>query len=119
MARYRVSRLAQNDLLRILSTSEERRGLEARHRYAATITAAMRKVADNPKGSTTRARPELLTGIRSIHLRHVRVHNVQERVRHAVHVIYYRAIAPDLVEIVRVLHERMEPRRHIEIEPTD
>jgi plasmid stabilization system protein ParE len=28
-------------------------------------------------------------------------------------------IAPDLVEIVRVLHERMEPSRHLGIQMTD
>jgi plasmid stabilization system protein ParE len=30
-----------------------------------------------------------------------------------VHVTFYRALRPGLVEIVRVLHDRMEPRRHI------
>jgi toxin ParE1/3/4 len=30
-----------------------------------------------------------------------------------VHVIFYRAIEPGLVEIVRVLHERMEPGRQV------
>jgi toxin ParE1/3/4 len=119
MARYRLSRLAQDDLLRILSASEQRWGPEARRRYAATIAAAMRKVADNPEGPATKARTELLTGVRSIHLRHVRTQNVDEKVRHPVHVLYYRAIGPDLVEIVRVLHERMEPRRHIEVHPQD
>jgi toxin ParE1/3/4 len=29
------------------------------------------------------------------------------------HVIYYRVIQPELVEIVRVMHERMEPSRHL------
>ena len=118
MADYRLSRLAEDDVLRILSTSEERWGPEARRRYAAIIIAAMRKVATDPKGLTTRDRAELLTGVRSMHVRHARVHS-QERVRHPVHVLYYRMIASDLVEIVRVLHERMEPRRHIEVEPTD
>jgi toxin ParE1/3/4 len=118
MAGYRLSRLAEDDVLRILSTSEERWGPEARRRYAAIIIAAMRKVATDPKGLTTRDRAELLTAVRSMHLRHARVHS-QVRVRHPVHVLYYRVVAPDLVEIVRVLHERMEPRRHIEAEPTD
>ena len=118
MAGYRLSRLAEDDVLRILSTSEERWGPEARRRYAAIIIAAMRKVATDPKGLATWDRAELLTGVRSMHLRHTRVHS-QERVRHPVHVLYYRMIEPDLVEIVRVLHERMEPRRHIEAAPTD
>jgi toxin ParE1/3/4 len=30
-----------------------------------------------------------------------------------VHVLYYRVLAPGLIEIVRVLHERMEPSRHL------
>jgi toxin ParE1/3/4 len=114
MAGYRLSRLAEDDLLRILSTSEERWGPEARRRYAAIIIAAMRKVAADPKGLTTRDRAELLTGVRSMHLRHARVLS-QERVRHPVHVLYYRVITRDLVEIVRVLHERMEPSRHLGI----
>ena len=29
------------------------------------------------------------------------------------HVLYFRAVAPDLIEIIRVLHERMEPARQI------
>jgi len=28
-------------------------------------------------------------------------------------VIFYRAVEPGLVEILRVLHDRMEPSRHI------
>jgi toxin ParE1/3/4 len=30
-----------------------------------------------------------------------------------VHVLYYRVVRPNLVEIVRVLHVRMEPSRHL------
>jgi hypothetical protein len=33
-------------------------------------------------------------------------------VRRPVHVLFYRVVRPGLVEIVRVLHERMEPSRH-------
>jgi toxin ParE1/3/4 len=34
-------------------------------------------------------------------------------VRRPVHILYYRMVRPDVVEIVRVLHEHMEPRRHL------
>jgi len=30
-----------------------------------------------------------------------------------VHALFYRVMQPGLVEIVRVLHDRMEPKRHI------
>jgi toxin ParE1/3/4 len=113
MARFRLSRLAEADLARILATSEERWGMDGRRRYAAIIAAAMRKVAADPKGPATRGRAELLTGIRSFHVRYARSHDPEAKVRRPVHVLYYRAVAPDLVEIVRVLHDRMEPSRHL------
>ncbi len=34
-------------------------------------------------------------------------------VANPVHVLFYRVIQPGLVEIVRVLHDHMEPSRHI------
>ncbi len=30
-----------------------------------------------------------------------------------VHSIFYRVLRPGVIEIVRVLHDRMEPKRHI------
>lgn len=113
MPRFRLARPAEADIARILRTSEERWGSEAKRHYAAIIAAGMRKIANDPKGPTTRNRSELSAGIRSFHLRHARGQVSQSKVRHPVHIFYYRIIGPDLIEIVRVLHERMEPTRHI------
>ena len=117
MARFRLSRPAQADLAHILATSAERWGIEAQQRYAAILTAAMRKVAADPEGPTTRGRGELSKRVRSLHIRHAlgaALGDVPKmEVRHPVHVLYYRAIRPGLIEIVRVLHERMEPSRHV------
>ena len=68
----------------------------------------MRKVAADPDGPETRDRAELLRGLRSLHIRQVRRGGPGPMVGRPVHVIYYRVI-----EIVRVLHERMEPCRHV------
>ena len=113
MASFRLSRLAEVDLTRILATSEERWGLEARRRYEAIMISAMRKVAADPDGPTTQNRAELSSGIRCFHLRHARGHDQETKVRQPVHVIYYRLLSPDLIEIIRVLHERMEPSRRL------
>jgi toxin ParE1/3/4 len=113
MARYRLSPLAEDDLAHILATSEDRWGAERRRHYAAIIVAAMRKVAADPNGPATRDRAELSTGVRSFHLRHARSGDPGVNVKRPVHVLFYRAVAPGLIEIVRVLHERMEPRRHL------
>ena len=115
MARFRLSAPAKADLRNILAKSLERWGPEGRARYAALLAESLRSLAAHPTGPTTRTRDELLPGVRSFHVRHVRgEHGVRQRV----HVIYYRTIAPDLIEVVRVLHERMDPNRHLE-EPSE
>jgi toxin ParE1/3/4 len=119
MARYRLSRLAEADLAHILATSEKRWGADGRRRYAAILASAMRKVAAKPRGPTTHERADLLPGIRSLHVRHARAGDPKARVRRPVHILYYRAVAPGLIEIVRVLHERMQPARHAGTGPAD
>jgi toxin ParE1/3/4 len=113
MARYRLTRSAKADIVSILRTSEERHGREARIRYAALLLAAMRRVAEDPEGRSTSDRSELRPGIRSFHVRHSRDESREAPVANPVHVIFYRALQPGLVEIVRVLHDRMEPSRHV------
>src|SRR5579885_1104048 len=112
MARYRLTRSARRDIDSILRTSEERHGREARIRYAALLLAAMRRVAEDPQGRSTSDRSEVRPGIRSFHIRHSRDESREAPVANSVHVIFYRALRPGLVEIVRVLHDRMEPQRH-------
>ncbi len=112
MARYRISDPAKADIAAILRTSEERHGSEARIRYRACLTAAMRRIAADPRGPSTVERSELLAGIRSFHIRHSREESREVPVGDPVHVIFYRADEPGLVDIVRVLHHRMEPGRH-------
>jgi toxin ParE1/3/4 len=79
----------------------------------------MRKVAAQPDGAATRDRAELSDGIRSLHLRHVRPNDGETKVKRPVHVLFYRIVRPNLVEIVRVLHQRMEPVRHLDVEPDE
>jgi toxin ParE1/3/4 len=55
----------------------------------------------------------LFEGLRSFHIRNSRSESREVPVGDPVHVIFYRASNPGFVEIVRVLHERMEPVRHM------
>lgn len=119
MARFRLSLLARADLAHILAVSAERWGAEGRRRYAAVLAAAMRKVAAQPAGAATRDRAGLSRRVRSLHLRHAQVGHGEARVGRPVHILYYRVVRPGLVEIVRVLHERMEPSRHLGAEPEE
>lgn len=109
MARVRISTPAQADLENILAASLERWGPEGRRRYAALLTRAFRIAAARPRGPLTRDRGELLPGLRSLHLRHARGARGAASVATPVHVVYYRNAEPRVIEIVRVLHERMDP----------
>jgi toxin ParE1/3/4 len=113
-SRFRVARRAQTDLMIILGDSAEKWGAEASRRYGVALMRAMRQVASDPEGRLTRPRPELRSDLRSFHLRHVRQNGRQSAVKRPVHVIYYRVAEPGLVEIARILHERMEPARQFE-----
>jgi toxin ParE1/3/4 len=113
MARYRLSDPAKADIVAILRRSEELHGKDARSRYRACLTAAMRRVAADPEGRSTVDRSDLDPGIRSFHIRHSREESREAPVSNPVHVIFYRVAQPGLVEIVRVLHDRMEPSRHV------
>jgi toxin ParE1/3/4 len=116
MARFRLSLLARTDIAQILATSAEQWGLEGRRRYAAILAAGLRKVAAEPEGPTTRDRADLLDGVRSFHLRNARAPIAKAKVKRPAHVLYYRVVQTGLVEIARVLHERMEPSRHVSAE---
>jgi toxin ParE1/3/4 len=116
MARFRLSEPAKTDLAHILATSAERWGIEGRRRYAALLAAAMRRAAGDPVGPLTRDCTKILPGIRSFHVRYARGDAPESTVRTPVHILYYRRVRPGLIEIVRVLHERMEPRRHVGVD---
>jgi len=113
MARYRLSGPAKADISSILRTGETQHGRDARIRYRGLLTAALQRIASDPQGRSTMDRSELFSGLRSLHIRHSRNESRKAPVGEPVHVIFYRDVEPGLVEIVRVLHDRMEPSRHV------
>jgi toxin ParE1/3/4 len=113
VARFRLALAARADLLRILVASEARWGRDARRRYETALAATMRQAAFSPEAPLTRNRSELLPGLGSLHLRHGQHSDPRARVKRPVHVVFFRPVEPGLIEIVRVLHERMEPSRHL------
>src|SRR5271168_4401935 len=101
MPRYRLSDPAKADIAAVLRTSETTHGTEARIRYRALLTAAMRRIAAEPLGLSTVDRNELSDGVRSFHIRHSRNQSREAPVGDPVHVIFYRTLGPGLIGIVR------------------
>ena len=85
-----------------------------RQRNGTVLAAAMRQVADDPEGPLTKKRTELRSGIRSFHLRYAPRSADAAKVRRPVHVLYYRVAQDGVIEIVRVLHEKMDPSRPLD-----
>jgi toxin ParE1/3/4 len=109
MARFRISGPAREDLANALARSLELWGDEAEDRYSAVLVAALRMIVRDPAGPLTRDRSELAPNIRSLHVKHARRGTA---VRDPVHVVFYRATG-SMIEVVRVLHQRMEPTLHL------
>lgn len=110
MARFRLSALAEDDVRQLLSMSLERWGTDGQQRYARLLATAFMAIARNPAGPSTRDRAALVPGLRSFHLRSSRE---KSGVTAPVHLVYFRIAKRDVVEIVRVLHERMDPTAHL------
>lgn len=96
---YRLSSRAELDLAEIWVYSAERWDLDQADRYLDALVSRFDWLHDNP--SLWRARPDIADELYSYQ-------------QHS-HVIYFRiqGDAPRLIEIVRVLHGRMEPHRYV------
>jgi len=95
VARFRLSRRAEADLVSISAHTLKTWGADQTIRYVADLRACCQMLADNPEAG--RVCDDIRRGLRRM-----------ERGRH---VIFYRTDAEG-IRISRVLHQRMLPRRH-------
>ncbi|MGV3711586.1 type II toxin-antitoxin system RelE/ParE family toxin [Pseudolysinimonas sp.] len=96
MTAYRLTPAAQKDLSSIWEFSEERWNVRQAETYLREIQSAIERVADDPERG--RRRDEIREGYRS--------YSVES------HVIFYLPRV-DGVDVIRILHQRMDPSRHL------
>lgn len=113
MTRYRLTHAAQADVVSILSWSHDQFGEEARQRYEALITTAIRDAATRTDELGQTDRPELGDGVFSWHLAQSRTRSPGGTVHRPRHFLICRRDDGVLV-VGRVLHEAMELRRHLD-----
>ncbi len=110
--RYRLTRDADADILRILRQTKQLFGESQVAIYARVIEVGISMVADDPSRPASFERPDIRDGVKSFHLEHA-----AKRRRGASHLLYYieRAGADGEAEVVvlRVLHESMEPKKRL------
>jgi toxin ParE1/3/4 len=89
---FKLSRAAAKDLEFIWFYTAERWSLDQADDYLGLIFEGIALLEQNPLSGKDRS--ELRTGYRSVPVKS--------------HVIFYRIKSPKLIEIVRILHERMD-----------
>lgn len=112
MARFVLSAEAQDDIDDVAIYSRELFGEDAGYRYETLLLTAIRDVAADPMRRGSRGVRNGGPGTRAYHIRHSRLRVPGGKIRGPRHVIFYRPLAPDLIGISRILHERMDPTRH-------
>lgn len=96
MKQYRFTPAAQRDLASIWDFTEERWDRHQAVRYIREIEAAVERIAEDP--GRGRARDEIRAGYRSFAV--------------GSHIIFYLRRVRH-IEVVRILHQRMDVDRHI------
>lgn len=115
MPRFRLSHSADADIFDILTWSHNRFGEQARQRYESLIVAAVLHAAEHRDGAGFNAKPELGTGVLTWHLALSTQRVRGGGVRRPRHVLVPRWDG-DVLVVGRVLHEKMDPTRHLDPE---
>jgi toxin ParE1/3/4 len=109
--RVRLGAAAEVDFANILKWTTENFGARQSRAYRDTLVRAIGELADGPNVPGSRARDEIMAGLRTLH--------VTRRGRRGSHFLMYRAAPNSTIEIVRILHDRMDLRRHVPSAPDE
>jgi toxin ParE1/3/4 len=109
--RVRLGAAAEVDFANILKWTTENFGARQSRVYRDTLVRTIGELADGPNIAGSKARNEIMAGLRTIH--------VGRRGRRGSHFLMYRAAPNSTIEIVRILHDRMDLRRHVPSAPNE
>ena len=103
--RVRLGAAAELDFANILKWTAENFAAQQSRVYRDALVQAIGELADGPDVAGSKARDEIMRGLRTLH--------VARRGRRGSHFLMYRAAPKNTIEIVRILHDRMDLRRHV------
>ena len=109
--RVRLGAAAEVDFANILKWTTENFGARQSRVYRDTLVEAIGELADGANVAGSRARDEIMAGLRTLH--------VARRGRRGSHFLMYRATPNSTIEIVRILHDRMDLQRHLPSAPDE
>jgi toxin ParE1/3/4 len=109
--RVRLGAAAEVDFANILKWTAENFGARQARVYQNTLIQAIGELADGPDVAGSRPRDEIMAGLRTIH--------IARGGRRGSHFLMYRAAPNSTIEIVRILHDRMDLQRHVPPAPDE
>lgn len=96
---------AERDFAEIIEYTVSNFGIRQAKVYEATLTSALNALRAGPNPRDSAKRDELGVGIRSLH--------VARSGRRGRHLIIYRELPGRIIEVVRILHDAMDLKRHV------
>ena len=109
--RVRLGAAAEVDFANILKWTTENFGARQSRVYRDALIQAIGELAAGPDVAGSRARDEIMAALRTLH--------VARRGRRGSHFLMYRAAPNSTIEIVRILHDRMDLPRHVPPAPDE
>jgi toxin ParE1/3/4 len=103
--RVRLGAAAELDFANILKWTADNFGARQARVYRNAIVKAIGELADGPDVAGSSARDEIMRGLRTLHVARHR--------RRGRHFLMYRVAAERTIEVVRILHDRMDLLRHL------
>jgi toxin ParE1/3/4 len=103
--RVRLSAEAELDYANILKWTTENFGTRQARVYRDTLVEALAELANGSDVPGSKPRDEIVRGLRTLH--------VARRGRRGSHFVLYQAAPGSIIDVVRILHDRMELRRHL------
>jgi toxin ParE1/3/4 len=103
--RVRLGAAAEVDFANILKWTTENFGARQSRVYRDTLVQTIGELANGPDVVGSKARDEIIAGLRTFH--------VARRGRRGSHFLMYRAAPNSTIEIVRILHDRIDLQRHL------
>lgn len=101
--RTRLGAAAELDFANILKWTAENFGERQSRLYRDTLVQAIEELAADPYLVASRTRDEILPGFRTLH--------VGRRGRRGRHLLLYRVVQGEIIEITRILHDSMDFQR--------
>jgi toxin ParE1/3/4 len=109
--RVRLGAVSEVDFANILKWTTENFGARQSRIYRDTLVQAIGELTKGPDVLGSVARNEIMAGLRTLH--------VARRGRRGSHFLMYRAAPNSTIEIVRILHDRMDLQRHVPSAPNE